>query len=210
MELSPVCPSACRRETKALQCVSCGHSLLLGGGGTSSHRRGWLWRFRRRHDTLPLRRLSHPSTSKPLAATQQHYGGGYCFEGCDQLWWRGGARKSNLAPLTVRVLRVFSSDITYSILFEAVTTLLVLFSYQLFHKDILRDGLIYQHIMKGRWWEKKHKSGPALKSACNFVHQLNHMAEQSFLLFQWNVWQCNSASAFSPQAVYTSIPVSSI
>uniref|UniRef100_A0AAQ5X7B1 Dymeclin n=1 Tax=Amphiprion ocellaris TaxID=80972 RepID=A0AAQ5X7B1_AMPOC len=43
-----------------------------------------------------------------------------------------------------------SSDITYSILFEAVTTLLVFFSYQLFHKDILRDGIIYQHIMKGR------------------------------------------------------------
>ncbi|KAG7237020.1 hypothetical protein INR49_032890, partial [Caranx melampygus] len=42
------------------------------------------------------------------------------------------------------------SDITYSILFEAVTTLLVFFSYQLFHKDILRDGIIYQHIMKGR------------------------------------------------------------
>uniref|UniRef100_A0A8C5BLQ9 Dymeclin n=1 Tax=Gadus morhua TaxID=8049 RepID=A0A8C5BLQ9_GADMO len=41
-------------------------------------------------------------------------------------------------------------DITYSILFEAVTTLLVLFSYQLFQKDILRDGIIYQHIMKGR------------------------------------------------------------
>lgn len=45
----------------------------------------------------------------------------------------------------------FRSDITYSILFEAVTTLLVLFSYQLFHKEILRNGIIYQHIMKGRW-----------------------------------------------------------
>ncbi|KAG7269833.1 hypothetical protein CRUP_032356 [Coryphaenoides rupestris] len=32
----------------------------------------------------------------------------------------------------------------------AVTTLLVLFSYQLFQKDILRNGIIYQHIMKGR------------------------------------------------------------
>lgn len=47
---------------------------------------------------------------------------------------------------------VLFSDITYSILFEAVTVLLVFFSYQLFHKDILRDGIIYQHIMKGRWW----------------------------------------------------------
>uniref|UniRef100_A0A667Z219 Dymeclin n=1 Tax=Myripristis murdjan TaxID=586833 RepID=A0A667Z219_9TELE len=54
---------------------------------------------------------------------------------------------SNLVHLIVEVPLL---DITYSILFEAVTTLLVLFSYQLFHKDILRDGLIYQHIMKGR------------------------------------------------------------
>uniref|UniRef100_A0A8C9Y2F8 Dymeclin n=1 Tax=Sander lucioperca TaxID=283035 RepID=A0A8C9Y2F8_SANLU len=54
---------------------------------------------------------------------------------------------SNLIHLIVEVPML---DITYSILFEAVTTLLVFFSYQLFHKDILRDGLIYQHIMKGR------------------------------------------------------------
>ncbi|XP_029940010.1 dymeclin [Salarias fasciatus] len=54
---------------------------------------------------------------------------------------------SNLVHLIVEVPLL---DITYSILFEAVTTLLVFFSYQLFNKDILRDGLIYQHIMKGR------------------------------------------------------------
>ncbi|KAK5878842.1 hypothetical protein CesoFtcFv8_024216 [Champsocephalus esox] len=54
---------------------------------------------------------------------------------------------SNLIHLIVEVPLL---DITYSILFEAVTTLLVFFSYQLFNKDILRDGLIYQHIMKGR------------------------------------------------------------
>ncbi|KAM3599769.1 uncharacterized protein V6R79_011162 [Siganus canaliculatus] len=54
---------------------------------------------------------------------------------------------SNLVHLIVEVPLL---DITYSILFEAVTTLLVFFSYQLFHKDILRDGIIYQHIMKGR------------------------------------------------------------
>ncbi|KAK9532491.1 hypothetical protein VZT92_009872 [Zoarces viviparus] len=54
---------------------------------------------------------------------------------------------SNLIHMIVEVPLL---DITYSILFEAVTTLLVFFSYQLFHKDILRDGLIYQHIMKGR------------------------------------------------------------
>ncbi|XP_071322041.1 dymeclin isoform X1 [Trachinotus anak] len=54
---------------------------------------------------------------------------------------------SNLVHLIVEVPLL---DITYSILFEAVTTLLVFYSYQLFHKDILRDGIIYQHIMKGR------------------------------------------------------------
>ncbi|XP_051536901.1 dymeclin-like [Myxocyprinus asiaticus] len=41
-------------------------------------------------------------------------------------------------------------DITYNILFEAVTTLLVLLSYQLFHKEILRDGLIYSYLTRGR------------------------------------------------------------
>ncbi|CAL8317607.1 unnamed protein product [Lota lota] len=54
---------------------------------------------------------------------------------------------SNLVHLIVEVPLL---DLTYSILFEAVTTLLVLFSYQLFQKDILHDGIIYQHIMKGR------------------------------------------------------------
>uniref|UniRef100_A0A8D2ZY82 Dymeclin n=1 Tax=Scophthalmus maximus TaxID=52904 RepID=A0A8D2ZY82_SCOMX len=54
---------------------------------------------------------------------------------------------SNLVHLIVEVPLL---DITYSILFEAVTTLLVFFSYQLFHKEILRDGIIYQHIMNGR------------------------------------------------------------
>uniref|UniRef100_A0A1A8FTS1 Dymeclin n=1 Tax=Nothobranchius korthausae TaxID=1143690 RepID=A0A1A8FTS1_9TELE len=53
----------------------------------------------------------------------------------------------NLVHLIVEVPLL---DITYSILFEAVTTLLVFFSNQLLHKDILRDGLICQHIMKGR------------------------------------------------------------
>uniref|UniRef100_A0A665UD13 Dymeclin n=1 Tax=Echeneis naucrates TaxID=173247 RepID=A0A665UD13_ECHNA len=54
---------------------------------------------------------------------------------------------SNLVHLIVEVPLL---DITYSILFEAVTTLLIVFSYQLFHKDILRDGIMYQHMMKGK------------------------------------------------------------
>uniref|UniRef100_A0A8C6KBU4 Dymeclin n=1 Tax=Nothobranchius furzeri TaxID=105023 RepID=A0A8C6KBU4_NOTFU len=40
--------------------------------------------------------------------------------------------------------------ITYSILFEAVTTLLVFFSNQLLHKDILRDGLICHLCLTSR------------------------------------------------------------
>uniref|UniRef100_A0A8C1K108 Dymeclin n=1 Tax=Cyprinus carpio TaxID=7962 RepID=A0A8C1K108_CYPCA len=43
----------------------------------------------------------------------------------------------NLVHLIVEVPLL---DITYNILFEAVTTLLVLLSYQLFHKEVLREG----------------------------------------------------------------------
>uniref|UniRef100_A0A8C1XX93 Dymeclin n=1 Tax=Cyprinus carpio TaxID=7962 RepID=A0A8C1XX93_CYPCA len=45
---------------------------------------------------------------------------------------------------------VIHFDITYNILFEAVTTLLVLLSYQLFHKEVLREGLIYGYLTRGR------------------------------------------------------------
>lgn len=144
MELSPVCRSAFRRETKALQCVSVDiissavaeqvHTDASGGfvvGAATPFPSA----------AFPIPRRQNPSPP----CDRQEYDGGYCCE--DQFWWRGGARKSNRATLS-------SSDITYSILFEAVTTLLVFFSYQLFHKDILRDGRIYQHVMKGRWWEK--------------------------------------------------------
>uniref|UniRef100_A0A3Q4GNN2 Dymeclin n=1 Tax=Neolamprologus brichardi TaxID=32507 RepID=A0A3Q4GNN2_NEOBR len=54
---------------------------------------------------------------------------------------------SNLVHLIVEVPLL---DITYSILFEAVTVLLVFFSYQLFHKDILRDGIIYHMCLTSR------------------------------------------------------------
>lgn len=53
----------------------------------------------------------------------------------------------NLVHLIVEVPLL---DITYNILFESVTTLLVLLSYQLFHKEILREGLIYNYLTKGR------------------------------------------------------------
>uniref|UniRef100_A0A669Q202 Dymeclin n=1 Tax=Phasianus colchicus TaxID=9054 RepID=A0A669Q202_PHACC len=41
-------------------------------------------------------------------------------------------------------------DITYSISLEAVTTLIVFLSYQLFHKEILRESLIHKYLMRGR------------------------------------------------------------
>ncbi|KGL79410.1 Dymeclin [Tinamus guttatus] len=41
-------------------------------------------------------------------------------------------------------------DITYSISLEAVTTLIVFLSCQLFHKEILRESIIHKHLMRGR------------------------------------------------------------
>ncbi|XP_029436228.1 dymeclin [Rhinatrema bivittatum] len=48
------------------------------------------------------------------------------------------------------VVEVPLLDITYSILLEAVTTLLVMLSYQLFHKEILRESIIHKYLMQGR------------------------------------------------------------
>lgn len=41
-------------------------------------------------------------------------------------------------------------DITYSISLEAVTTLVVFLSCQLFHKEILRESIIHRYLMHGR------------------------------------------------------------
>ncbi|XP_052526020.1 dymeclin isoform X1 [Tympanuchus pallidicinctus] len=41
-------------------------------------------------------------------------------------------------------------DITYGISLEAVTTLIVFLSCQLFHKEILRESLIHKYLMRGR------------------------------------------------------------
>ncbi|KAM6990849.1 dymeclin isoform X4 [Melospiza melodia melodia] len=41
-------------------------------------------------------------------------------------------------------------DITYSISLEAVTTLIVFLSCQLFHKEILRESIIHRYLMHGR------------------------------------------------------------
>ncbi|KAL4617348.1 dymeclin isoform X2 [Arapaima gigas] len=63
----------------------------------------------------------------------------------------------------------FSRDITYSILFEAVTTLLILLSYQLFHKEILRDGHIYKCLMQGKCLELTSRLVKTL--LYNFIRQ---------------------------------------
>uniref|UniRef100_A0A8D0HD93 Dymeclin n=1 Tax=Sphenodon punctatus TaxID=8508 RepID=A0A8D0HD93_SPHPU len=41
-------------------------------------------------------------------------------------------------------------DITYSISLEAVTTLVVFLSCQLFHKEILRESIVHKYLMRGR------------------------------------------------------------
>lgn len=46
----------------------------------------------------------------------------------------------------------FCRDITYSISLEAVTTLIVFLSCQLFHKEILRESIIHRYLMHGRWY----------------------------------------------------------
>ncbi|KAG8456851.1 hypothetical protein GDO86_002583 [Hymenochirus boettgeri] len=41
-------------------------------------------------------------------------------------------------------------DLTYSILLEAVTALIILLSYQLFRKEILHESIVHKHLMNGR------------------------------------------------------------
>ncbi|XP_069483055.1 dymeclin isoform X2 [Ambystoma mexicanum] len=41
-------------------------------------------------------------------------------------------------------------DMTYSILLEAVTTFIVLLSYQIFHKEIVRESILHKYLMHGR------------------------------------------------------------
>ncbi|XP_010281544.1 PREDICTED: dymeclin-like, partial [Phaethon lepturus] len=48
------------------------------------------------------------------------------------------------------LLLTLSRDITYGISLEAVTTLIVFLSCQLFHKEILRESIIHKYLMRGR------------------------------------------------------------
>ncbi|XP_062410102.1 dymeclin [Sardina pilchardus] len=72
----------------------------------------------------------------------------------------------NLVHLIVEVPLL---DITYSILFEAVTTLLVLLSYQLFSKEVLRDGYVYKCLMSGQCLELTSRLVKTL--LYNFIRQ---------------------------------------
>ncbi|XP_072353535.1 dymeclin isoform X1 [Scyliorhinus torazame] len=60
-------------------------------------------------------------------------------------------------------------DITYSILLESVTTLLVLLSYQLFQKEIIRESLIYKYLMQGSCLQ--HTSRIVKTLLYNFIRQ---------------------------------------
>ncbi|XP_018610838.2 dymeclin isoform X2 [Scleropages formosus] len=87
---------------------------------------------------------------------------GSCAESEDLL-------KEMICNLVHLIVEVPLLDITYSILFEAVTTLLVLLSYQLFHKEILRDGHIYKYLMQGRCLELTSRLVKTL--LYNFIRQ---------------------------------------
>ncbi|XP_068033494.1 dymeclin isoform X6 [Anomalospiza imberbis] len=60
-------------------------------------------------------------------------------------WYRGRYSGGVTSALGYAV-----RDITYSISLEAVTTLIVFLSCQLFHKEILRESLIHRYLMHGR------------------------------------------------------------
>lgn len=47
---------------------------------------------------------------------------------------------------------VFFRDITYEISVEAVSTMMVFLSCQLFHKEVLRQSISHKYLMRGRWY----------------------------------------------------------
>ncbi|XP_066471940.1 dymeclin isoform X2 [Tiliqua scincoides] len=55
-----------------------------------------------------------------------------------------------LCCLIQLIVEVPLLDITYSISLEAVTTLVVFLSCQLFHKEILRENIVHKYLMHGR------------------------------------------------------------
>lgn len=46
----------------------------------------------------------------------------------------------------------FSRDITYEISVEAISTMVVFLSCQLFHKEVLRQSISHKYLMRGRWY----------------------------------------------------------
>nr|XP_056703929.1 dymeclin isoform X2 [Euleptes europaea] len=55
-----------------------------------------------------------------------------------------------LCCLILLIVEIPLLDITYSISLEAVTTLVVFLSCQLFHKEILRESIVHKYLMHGR------------------------------------------------------------
>lgn len=64
--------------------------------------------------------------------------------------WKSACKQPS--RLTSVIFPLFHRDITYSISLEAVTTLIVFLSCQLFHKEILRESIIHRYLMHGRWY----------------------------------------------------------
>ncbi|KAM4809288.1 dymeclin [Rhinophrynus dorsalis] len=67
------------------------------------------------------------------------------------------------------IIEVPLLDITYSILLEAVTALIVFLSYQLFRKDIISESVIHKHLMAGRCLP--HTSRLVKTLLYNFIRQ---------------------------------------
>ncbi|XP_051785743.1 dymeclin isoform X1 [Erpetoichthys calabaricus] len=84
-----------------------------------------------------------PEEELQLQFTYQERAPGTCDEEGDLL-------EEMICNLVHLITEVPLLDITYNILFEAVTTLLTLLSYQLFQKEILRENIIYKYLSQGQ------------------------------------------------------------
>ncbi|XP_039615610.1 dymeclin isoform X1 [Polypterus senegalus] len=84
-----------------------------------------------------------PEEELQLQFTYQERAPGTCDEEGDLL-------EEMICNLVHLITEVPLLDITYNILFEAVTTLLTLLSYQLFQKEILRENVIYKYLSQGQ------------------------------------------------------------
>lgn len=79
----------------------------------------------------------------------------------------------------------FSRDITYEISVEAVSTMVVFLSCQLFHKEVLRQSISHKYLMQGRWYVSLlHFSTSQCLSlyfwSCPLTSLLSQLSSQTF------------------------------